>query len=198
MLIADTAWAAHASALEACGDVVARIGGSGFTRLTAGAEAKDEMHNTYIETITLVERVHRRFLELVKLELDGLGIHDINNVQALLLFNLGDAVMTVSELGLRGCYLGSNVSYNLKKTVANGYLSHERSMHDRRTIHVRLTDKGAKLRDRLQVMHQRHTEMLNQSAIADKDLQSVAATMQRLDRFLDRVPGVDAVSRVRS
>jgi hypothetical protein len=68
------------------------------------------MHNTYIEAIALVERLHRQFLELVKLELDGLGIYDINNVQALLLFNIGDAQMTVSELSLRGCYLGSNVS----------------------------------------------------------------------------------------
>jgi DNA-binding MarR family transcriptional regulator len=153
------------------------------------------MHNTYIETMALVERLHRQFLELVKLELDGLGIHDINNVQALLLFNIGDAQMTVSELGLRGCYIGSNVSYNLKKMVASGYLSHERSIHDRRMVHVRLTDNGATLRDRLQMMHQRHTEMLNLSAITDKDLQSAVATLQRLDRFLDRVPAVDAPSR---
>lgn len=153
------------------------------------------MHDTYIETIALVERLHRQFLELVKLELDGLGIHDINNVQALLLFNIGDAEMTVSELGLRGCYLGSNVSYNLKKMVASGYLSHERSIHDRRTIRVRLTDNGANLRDRLQMMHQRHTEMLDQSAITDKDLQSAVSTLQRLDRFLDRVPGADASRR---
>jgi DNA-binding MarR family transcriptional regulator len=78
----------------------------------------------------------------VKLELEGFGIHDINNVQAVMLFNIGDAEMTVGELTLRGCYLGSNVSYNVKKMVENKYLMHERSVHDRRSIHVRLTEKG--------------------------------------------------------
>jgi len=104
-----------------------------------------KMHNSYIEIISLIERVHRHFLEVVKLELDGLGIHDINNVQGLLLFNIGDAELTVGELTSRGCYLGSNVSYNLKKMVEHGYLSQERSVHDRRSIRVRLTEKGAKL-----------------------------------------------------
>src|SRR5207237_4243070 len=81
-----------------------------------------DMTNGYLETISLVERLHRHFLEVVKLELDGLGIHDINNVQGMMLFNIGDAEMTVGELTLRGCYLGSNVSYNVKKMVENGYL----------------------------------------------------------------------------
>ena len=80
------------------------------------------MNNGYLEVISLVERLHRHFLEVVKLELDGLGIHDINNVQGLMLFNIGDAEMTVGELTLRGCYLGSNVSYNVKKMVENGFL----------------------------------------------------------------------------
>ncbi len=73
------------------------------------------MTNDYLEVISLVERLHRHFLEVVKLELDGLGIHDINNVQGLMLFNIGDAEMTVGELTLRGCYLGSNVSYNFQE-----------------------------------------------------------------------------------
>jgi len=142
-----------------------------------------QMNTGYLEVISLVERLHRHFLEVVKLELDGLGIHDINNVQGLMLFNIGDAEMTVGELTLRGCYLGSNVSYNVKKMVENGYLAQERSVHDRRSIHVRLTDKGAKLRDRLQAMHQRHVEMLNQTAISDEDLTAATVTLRRLERF---------------
>src|SRR5882724_1915409 len=85
------------------------------------------MANGYLEVISLVERLHRQFLEVVKLELEGLQIHDINNVQGLMMFNIGDAEMTVGELVLRGCYLGSNVSYNVKKMVEHGYLEHERS-----------------------------------------------------------------------
>src|SRR5437588_10906183 len=100
------------------------------------------MADGYLGVIALIERLHRNFLEVVKLELEGLGIHDINNVQGLMLFNIGDVEMTVGELTTRGCYLGSNVSYNVKKMVETGYLAQERSVHDRRSIHVRLTDKG--------------------------------------------------------
>src|SRR5579871_5912074 len=128
------------------------------------------MKAAYLETIGLIERLHRHFLEVVKLELDGLGIHDINNVQGLMLFNIGDAEMTVGELTLRGCYLGSNVSYNVKKMVENGYLSQERSVHDRRSIHVRLSEKGRALCDKLGEMHKRHVELLSQTAISDADL----------------------------
>ncbi len=141
------------------------------------------MSNGYLEVVSLVERLHRHFLEVVKLELDGLRIHDINNVQGMMLFNIGDAEMTVGELTLRGCYLGSNVSYNVKKMVENGYLAQERSVHDRRSIHVRLTDKGRQLRDRLSTMHRRHIEMLSQTAVTGEDLEAVIVTLRRLERF---------------
>jgi DNA-binding MarR family transcriptional regulator len=144
------------------------------------------MKASYLDTIGLVERLHRHFLEIVKLELDGLGIHDINNVQGLILFNIGDAEMTVGELTLRGCYLGSNVSYNVKKMVENGYLIQERSQHDRRSIHVRLSEKGKKLRDQLTVMHERHVVMLGQTPITEADLQSACVTLKRLERFWTR------------
>jgi DNA-binding MarR family transcriptional regulator len=141
------------------------------------------MTDGYLEVISLIERLHRQLLEVVKLELDGIGIHDINNVQGMILFNIGDAQMTVGELTLRGCYLGSNVSYNVKKMVENRYLARERSVHDRRAIHVRLTKKGRDLRDRLSVMHQRHVEMLGQTAITEADLQGVSMTLRRLEQF---------------
>lgn len=141
------------------------------------------MDNNYLEVISLVERLHRHFLEVVKLELEGLGVHDINNVQGMMLFNIGDAEMTVGELTLRGCYLGSNVSYNVKKMVENGYLAQQRSLHDRRSIHVRLTDRGFKLRDSLTAMHRRHAEMLTQALVGPEDLQAVGVTLRRLERF---------------
>jgi DNA-binding MarR family transcriptional regulator len=141
------------------------------------------MISAYLETISLVERLHRHFLELVKLELEGLGIHDINNIQGMMLFNIGDAEMTVGELTLRGCYLGSNVSYNVKKMVENGYLCQQRSLHDRRSIHVRLTDKGRKLRESLTAMHRRHVETLGQAAVGANDLDSLCVTLRRLERF---------------
>jgi DNA-binding MarR family transcriptional regulator len=149
------------------------------------------MHNSYIEIISLIERVHRHFLEVVKLELDRLGIRDINNVQGLMLFNIGDAEMTVGELTLRGCYLGSNVSYNLKKMVENDYLAQERSAHDRRSFNVRLTDKGTKLRNWLHSMHQRHSEMLKQTTITDEDLRETTVTLNGLEHFWTRIPDLE-------
>jgi DNA-binding MarR family transcriptional regulator len=151
------------------------------------------MDNPCLEVISLVERLHRQFLEVVKLELEGFGIHDINNVQAMMLFNIGDAEMTVGELTLRGCYLGSNVSYNVKKMVETEYLAHERSVHDRRSVHVRLTEKGIKLRDNLTVMHRRHAEMLSRAALSADDLQATSVTLRRLERFWIRA--ADLVQR---
>src|SRR6202008_2473006 len=139
--------------------------------------------NAYFKIISLIERLHRNFLEVVKLELEGLGIHDINNVQGMMLYNIGDAEMTVGELTLRGCYLGSNVSYNVKKMVENGYLTQERSLHDRPSIRGRLTEKGVKLRDRVSVMPQPPEELLSQATLNIEDLQRVGATLRRLVRF---------------
>jgi DNA-binding MarR family transcriptional regulator len=141
------------------------------------------MAEAYLEVISLIERLHRQFLEVVKLELEGLGIRDINNVQGLMLFNIGDAEMTVGELTWRGCYLGSNVSYNVKKMVEAGYLAQERSLHDRRSSHVKLTEKGRALRDRLSTMHERQVNMLKQTAITPADLEAAAITLRRLERF---------------
>ena len=127
-------------------------------RSTSGSES--DRIGTYLEVIFLIERLHRQFLEVVSLELDGVGIYDINNVQAMMLFNIGDTEMTIGELTTRGAYLGSTVSYNVKKMVENGYLLQERSLHDRRSIHVRLTTKGRRLVDRLSAMHRRHVALL--------------------------------------
>jgi DNA-binding MarR family transcriptional regulator len=146
------------------------------------------MSDAYFQVISLIERLHRHFLELVKLELDGRGIHDINNVQAMMLFNIGDAEITVGELTLRGYYLGANVSYNVKKMVENGYLMQERGVHDRRSTYVQLTDKARALRDQLSDMHRRQIEVLKETQITDADLQSVSTTLRRLERFWMR-PG---------
>src|SRR5262245_66456291 len=101
-----------------------------------------EVKKAYLETIALVERLHRECLEVIKADLDRQGIRDLNNVQAMILFNIGDDVLSVGELTNRGYYLGSNVSYNVKKMVENGYLVQERSPHDRRAVHVKLSPKA--------------------------------------------------------
>ena len=100
-----------------------------------------------------------------------------------MLFNIGDAEMTVGELTSRGCYLGSNVSYNVSKLTQNGYLAADRSEHDRRSVRVKLTDKGRQLRDAVSAMYQRHVEMLGRTSITEDDLEGATTMLERLERF---------------
>ena len=83
------------------------------------------MNQVYKETIAVLERMHRQCLYSLKRGLENRGIYEISNVQGLILYNVGDDQLTVGELTQKGCYHGSNVSYNLKKTgrlrVANLY-----------------------------------------------------------------------------
>jgi DNA-binding MarR family transcriptional regulator len=137
----------------------------------------------YFETIRMIERLHRQYLEVVKAELDRLGIKDINNVQALILLNIGREDLTVGELTNRGYYLGSNVSYNVKKMVENGYLVQERSPHDRRSIRVKVSDKGLALCDKLSALHDRHVGSLNRAQFKKDTFDHINATLRQLERF---------------
>ena len=76
----------------------------------------------YLESLALVERLHRLLLDVIKDEFERLGVLEINAVQALLLFNIADNEVTAGELRSRGYYQGSNVSYNLKKYVTDMYM----------------------------------------------------------------------------
>ncbi len=141
------------------------------------------MRHPYYESILLIERLHRHFLEVLKTELDRLGIQDINNVQCLILYNIGDDDLTVGELTARGYYLGSNVSYNVKKMVENGYLNQERSTHDRRSVRVRLSEKGLALRTRIGDMFERQVTTLDQAGFAPEELVACNETLHKLERF---------------
>lgn len=141
------------------------------------------MKDSYLETIRLIERLHRQFTEVIKGELDRLGIEDINNIQALILSNIGQEELTVGELTNRGYYLGSNVSYNVKKMVENGYLTQERSTHDRRSVRVRVSDKGLALCQRIEALHDRHVGILAQSAFSPEMLESINQSLRQLERF---------------
>lgn len=137
----------------------------------------------YLDTINLIERLHRQFLEVVKTELDRQNMADINNVQALILFNIGADELTVGELTNRGYYLGSNVSYNVRKMVENGYLIQERSAHDRRSIRVRLSEKGLNLRKFISEMFDRQAAALGNVDVEANDLRVAADAYRGLERF---------------
>lgn len=141
------------------------------------------MKEIYIESILLIERLHRRFLDVIKAELDRMRVADINNVQTLILYNISGEELTVGELTNRGYYLGSNVSYNVKKLVENGYLLQERSLHDKRSTRVKLSEKGLELCRKIDELYQHNLERLQQTDITMESLSSANGTLQELERF---------------
>lgn len=143
----------------------------------------NRVYNEYFETVQLIERLHRHFLDVLKVELERMSIHDINNVQALILYNIGKDDLTVGELTMRGYYLGSNVSYNLKKMVEAEYLKQERSQHDRRSVRVRLTDKGFDLKNKLAEVFQRHANEIPTVHMDEESLASLNERLKLLERF---------------
>src|SRR6201982_1732006 len=148
------------------------------------AERVDQVRPLYLEALTLVERLHRRLLDVIKDEFDRRGRSDINSVQALLLYNIGDKELTAGELRTRGYYLGSNVSYNLKKLVEMGFLDHQRSRVDRRSVRIKLTDKGVDVRDIVEQLYQKHVRTVEQvGGISPEEFGSLNKALHRLERF---------------
>ena len=155
----------------------------------AALEGVQPLRKFYLESLNLIERLHRQLLDVIKDELDRRDEREINSVQALLLFNVGDQELTAGELRSRGHYLGSNVSYNLKKLVESGYVHHERSEIDRRSVLVRLTRKGEAVRDMLRELFERHLGSLEAVGnVGATDLESMNTCLKRLERFwIDQV-----------
>ena len=138
----------------------------------------------YLEALTLVERLHRRLLDVIKDEFDRRGRADINSVQALLLYNIGDKELTAGELRTRGYYLGSNVSYNLKKLVELGFLDHQRSRVDRRSVRIRLTAQGQEIRRIVDALYQKHVKTVEQvGGISTEEFATLNKSLHRLERF---------------
>jgi len=147
-------------------------------------DRKDAIRSLYLESLQLVERLHRRLLDVVKDEFERQGRSDINAIQALLLFNIGNAELTAGELRTRGYYLGSNVSYNLKKLVELGFINHQRSRVDRRSVRVSLTPKGKDVAEVVAGLYERHIGSIEQVGGIDMDeFQQMNRALQRLDRF---------------
>lgn len=138
----------------------------------------------YLEGLALIERLHRLLLDVIKDDFERLAIEEINPIQALLLFNIADHEVTAGELKSRGYYQGSNVSYNLKKLVELGYIHHKRSEVDRRSVRVRLTEKGRRIRALLTELFARHAEGLQKRGIlALSQIDDVNTSLKRMERY---------------
>lgn len=138
----------------------------------------------YLDALALLERLHRLLLDVIKDEFERMSVLEINPVQALLLFNVGENEVTAGELKSRGYYQGSNVSYNLKKLVELGYMHHQRCEIDRRSVRVRLTPKGRKIRDMIADLFARHADGLqSKGVIAQDGLDTITTSLRRMERY---------------
>jgi DNA-binding MarR family transcriptional regulator len=147
-------------------------------------DRREAIRSLYMESLQLVERLHRRLLDVIKDEFDRNGRSDINAIQALLLFNIGNSELTAGELRSRGYYLGSNVSYNLKKLVDLGFINHQRSRIDRRSVRVSLTPKGQEVAEVVAALYESHVGSIEQvGVINSEEFKQMNRVMQSLDRF---------------
>jgi DNA-binding MarR family transcriptional regulator len=159
---------------------------TGMLRLSAEAEAVDcnPVKLKYLDALNLIERLHRRLLEVIKDDFERHGEPEVNPVQALLLYNIADAELTAGELKSRGHYQGSNVSYNLKRLVESGYVHHERSSTDRRSVRIRLTEKGKAIRARVDALYDRQMLAVEQVAgLGPDELDRLNKALSRLERY---------------
>ena len=162
----------------------------GIQKETVNLDAQNAVFMTdYLNTLSMVERLHRLLLDVIKDEFERLSILELTPVQALLLFNVGDNEVTAGELKSRGYYQGSNVSYNLKKLVDLGYMHHEKCMADRRSVRVRLTEKGREIRDIIETLFENHAEGLQSKSVVDLNgIDQILSTLRRVERYwMDRI-----------
>ena len=156
---------------------------SNLAQAPVPGQAEDFL-GSYLDTLSLVERLHRLLLDVIKDEFERLGFLDINSVQALLLFNVGEHEVTAGELKTRGYYQGSNVSYNLKKLVESGYMHHQKCEIDRRAVRVKLTDKGRRIREIVKDLFERHASgIVDRNVLGDDSLDSINGALRRMERY---------------
>ncbi len=150
----------------------------------AAQDNRETYQAEYLQALRLIERLHRLLLDVIKDEFDRLGGSELNSVQALLLYNIGESELTAGELKTRGYYLGSNVSYNLKKLVDMGYIHYKRSETDRRSVRVSLTDKGLEACDVVSNLYERQLGSIGAvGEVREDDLQRLNKSLVRLERF---------------
>ena len=148
------------------------------------AQVPSPVFADYLEFLGLIERLHRLLLDVIKDEFERLGILEINPVQALLLYNIAENEVTAGELKSRGYYQGSNVSYNLKKLVEMGFLDHQRSRIDRRSVRIRLTPQGQEIRHIVDALYQKHVKTVEQvGGISSAEFATLNKSLHRLERF---------------
>mgnify|MGYP006277020703 CR=1 FL=1 len=143
--------------------------------------------DTYLDLVKAIERMHRQSLDTVKIALETSQHRDMTPVQAMMLVNLGGEALSVGELGRRGAYVGSNISYNVKRMVENGYIVTERSELDRRTTVIRETEKGREVADLIRAELDRQRATLETQGVDADALASALRTLGRVEGYWGQI-----------
>jgi len=139
---------------------------------------------SFLKSLSLLEQAHRRLHDVVKDDLERAGERSLTGVQALLLYEIGEGEAPASVLRARGAFAGTSLSYNVKKLQEGGYLIQTRSEDDKRTVTLRLTERGLKVRKRVESLFEKQAGALEPTAsVRPDDLSQLNKTISRLERF---------------
>ena len=139
-----------------------------------------KMTEKYLESVTLIEKIYRLYLDVLKSEIQKMGVLDLNHTQAMILFHVGERKISISEIVDKGHFVGSNVSYNVKKLGQAGYLQQEASEFDKRTVHISLTRKGKEIKNHLRKSVQSHGLTLSKHGLGEKELDELNELLHKM------------------
>lgn len=148
------------------------------------------MKDNYYRSIVIIEKLHRLFLEVIKYELNKLRIKDINNVQSLVLYNIANKKLSVGDLTAQGYYLGTNVTYNLRKMVENGYVFQCPNPHDRRASEVSLTEKGMEIYELLGGLFEIHSKNIQDNNVSEDMVNNLIRTLSHIEKYLNKIENI--------
>lgn len=138
---------------------------------------------THLELANTVERIYRRFADLLRVDLIRLGKDDISPAQVALLFTIGEDELSVRDLLDRGHYMGSNASYNLKQLAESGYVERQVMARDRRSARLKLTAKGLELCQALNELHAEYHDAVTNNLEDQQEMETALRTLRRLEEF---------------
>lgn len=136
----------------------------------------------HLDLMRVIERMHRRHLDLLRADLMRHGVDDVSPAQVMMLFTIGTGDISVRNLIERGYYLGSNASYSLKRLIEAGYVQRTTSERDRRSARLRLSDKGLELCRLVRTVDQDYQVRLVRGQDQAHDLNVTYRTLVRLEQ----------------
>jgi len=154
--------------------------GDNSIELDATTGTTTSSHVNHFDLVRIIERMYRRYLDRMRIDLIRIGADDISPPHAMLLFTIGHDDLSVRDLMDRGHYIGSNASYSLKQLVQSGYVDRTASARDRRSARIRLTEKGKTLCRAIKAADEANQEHVVQS---EKDLQALEETFAMLRKL---------------